>query len=254
MGPYNVMTNLEVSENGRYLYSTKDKLIYYNRLTFNKEVLIFNKGVLCGKVIYKYYPSIFFPNANALRYAQAIEFMVNMINFAITHPVDAVVALSATPVIGSRTDTLYRVLCIYETAGIRVMPHKYLNIHNIRCGISAYLVNAAYEACQVTHRYGINFLDAMSGIEVEVDDEGSIPELSHWTQPTDIVFDSIPALTKNSRDVNKRPLTKEEYVHDSHPRVFGYGKTAYAMFIDESVDLIMKNKRGKLYDRDKCFK
>lgn len=251
MGPYNVMTNLEVSENGRYLYSTKDKSIYYNKLNFNKKVFIFNRGALCGKLIYRYYPAIF---PNALRYAQAIEFMVNMINFAITHPVDAVMSLSSAPVIGPRTDTLYRVLCIYETAGIRVMPHKYLNIHNIRCGISAYLVNAAYEACQVTHRYGINFLDAMSGIEVEVDDEGSIPELSHWTQPTDIVFDSIPALTKNSRDVNKRPLTKEEYVHDSHPRVFGYGKTAYAMFIDESVDLIMKNKRGKLYDRDKCFK
>ena len=253
MGPYNVMTNLEVSENGRYLYSTKDKRIYYNTLTFNKKVLIFNKGVLCGKVIYKYYPSIFFPNANALRYAQAIEFMVNMINFAITHPVDAVVALSATPVIGHRTDTLYRVLCIYETAGIRVMPHKYLNIHNIRYGISAYLVNAAYDASQVTHKYGINFLDAMSGIEVEVDDDGSIHELSRWTQPTDIVFDSIPALS--SRDVNKRTLTKEEYVHESLIQEFsGYGKTAYAMFIDESVDLIMKNKRGKLYDRDKCFK
>ena len=245
------MTNLEVSENGRYLYSTKDKRIYYNTLTFNKEVLIFNKGVLCGKVIYRYYPTIFFPNA--LRYAQAIEFMVNMINFAITHPVDAVVALSATPVIGPRTDTLYRVLCIYETAGIRVMPHKYLNIHNIRYGISAYLVNAAYEASQVTHKHGINFLDAMSGIEVEVDGEGLIPELSRWTQPTDIVFDSIP-VPKSSRYANKRPLTKEEYVHDSHPRVFGYGKTAYAMFIDESVDLIMKNKRGKLYDRDKYFK
>lgn len=239
------MTNLEVSENGRYLYSTKDKRIYYNTLKFNKEVLIFNKGVLCGKVIYKYYPSIFFPNANALRYAQVIEFMVNMINFAITHPVDAVVALSATPVIGPRTDTLYRVLCIYETAGIRVMPHKYLNIHNIRYGISAYLVNAAYEASQVTHKYGINFLDAMSGIEVEVDDDESIHELSRWTQPTDIVFDSIPALTKNSRDVNnKRTLTKEEYVH-VRPRVFGYGKTAYAMFIDETVNSIMKNKGGK---------
>ena len=26
---------------------------------------------------------------------------------------------------------------------------------------------------------------------------------------------------------------KEEYVHAMHPRVFGYGKTASAMFIDD---------------------
>lgn len=244
MRPYNVMTTLEVSENGRYLYSTdNDMRIYYNTMKFNKEVLIFNKGVLCGKVIYKCYPAIMFPYA--LRRAQAIELMAGVINFAITHPVDAVVAFSSSPIIGSRTDTLYLVLCIYETAGIRVMSHKYISIHDIRCGISAYLINAAYETNQGTHRYGMNILDAMSGIEVEVDDDGSIPELSRWTQPTDIVFDSIPVL-KSSRDVNKRTLTKEEYVHESLIQEFsGYGKTAYAMFIDESVNSIMKNKGGK---------
>ena len=190
------MTNLEVSENGRYLYS-KDKRIYYNILNFNKEVLIFNKGVLCGKVIYKYYPTIF---STALIYAKAIELMVGVINFAITHPVDAVVAFSSTPIIGSRTDTLYRTLCICETAGIRVLSHRYISINDIQNGIRAYLVNAAYETGQVTHRYGMNFLDAMSGIEVEVIDvKGSISELSHWTKPTDIVFDSIPALAKKPK-------------------------------------------------------
>ena len=230
MGPYNVMTNLEVSENGRYLYS-KDKRIYYNILNFNKEVLIFNKGVICGKVIYKYYPTRF---STALIYAKAIELMVGVINFAITHPVDAVVAFSSTPIIGSRTDTLYRTLCICETAGIRVLSHRYISINDIQNGIRAYLVNAAYETGQVTHRYGMNFLDAMSGIEVEVIDvKGSISELSHWTKPTDIVFDSIPALAKSPRDVNMRTLMKEEYVHAMHPRVFGYGKTASAMFIDD---------------------
>ena len=224
------MTNLEVSENGRYLYS-KDKRIYYNILNFNKEVLIFNKGVLCGKVIYKYYPTRF---STALIYAKAIELMVGVINFAITHPVDAVVAFSSTPIIGSRTDTLYRILCIYETAGIRVMPHNYLNIHNIRCGIRAYLVNAAYETGQVTHRYGMNFLDAMSGIEVEVIDvKGSISELSHWTKPTDIVFDSIPALAKSPRDVNIRTLYERRICTCYASKSLGYGKTASAMFIDD---------------------
>lgn len=246
MRPYNVMTTLEVSENGRYLYSTdNDMRIYYNTMKFNKEVLIFNKGVLCGKVIYKCYPAIRFPYA--LRRAQAIELMAGVINFAITHPVDAVVAFSSSPIIGSRTDTLYRVLCIYETAGIRVMSHKYISIHDIRCGISAYLINAAYETNQGTHRYGMNILDAMSGIEVEVIDlNGSISELSLWTQRTDIVFDSIPALAKSSRDRNKRTITKEEYVGAMHPRVFGYGKTASAMFMDEFlVPSLMKNKGGK---------
>lgn len=228
MRPYNVMTNLEVSENGRYLYS-KDKHIYYNILNFNKEVLIFNKGVLCGKVIYKYYPTRF---STALIYAKVIELMVGVINFAITHPVDAVVAFSSTPIIGSRTDTLYRTLCICETAGIRVLSHRYISINDIQNGIRAYLVNAAYETGQVTH--GMNFLGAMSGIEVEVIDvKGSISELSHRTKPTDIVFDSIPALAKSPRDVNMRTLMKEEYVHAMHPRVFGYGKTASAMFIDD---------------------
>ena len=176
MTPYNVITNLEVSENGRYLYS-KDKHIYYNILNFNKEVLIFNKGVLCGKVIYKYYPTRF---STALIYAKAIELMVGVINFAITHPVDAVVAFSSSPIIGSRTVTLYRTLCICETAGIRVLSHRYISINDIQNGIRAYLVNAAYETGQVTHRYGMNFLYAMSGIEVEVIDvKGSISELSH---------------------------------------------------------------------------
>lgn len=236
---YNVMTNLEVSENGRYVYSPTDMHIYYNKLNFNKEVLIFNKGVLCGKVIYKYYPVIFL---NALRYAQAIEFMAGMINFVITHPVDAVVALSATPIIGPRTDTLYRALCIYETAGIRVKPHNYLNIHNICFGISAYLVYAAYETGQGTHSCGRNFLDAMSDIEVEVIDvKGSISELSLWAQPTGTVFDSIPTLDKTSRDGNKRTLTKEEYVHAMHPRVFGY-KAASAMFMDEFFTTFINEK------------
>lgn len=231
MGPYNVMTNLEVSENGRYLYSTKDKSIYYNKLNFNKKVFIFNRGALCGKVIYRYYPAIFL---NALRYAQAIEFMVNMINFAITHPVDAVMSLSSAPVIGPRIDTLYRVLCIYETAGIRVMPHNYLNIHNIRCGIIAYLVNAAYETGQVTHRYGMNFLDAMSGIEVEVIDvKGSISELSHWTKPTDIVFDSIPTLAKKPKRCKYEDLYERRICTCYASKSLGYGKTASAMFIDE---------------------
>lgn len=241
MGPYNVMTNLEVSENGRYLYSTDNMRIYYNTMNFNKEVLIFNKGVLCGKVIYKYYPAIMFPYA--LKRAQAIELMTSVINFAITHPVDAVVAFSSSPIIGSRTDTLYRVLCIYENAGIRVMSHKYISIHDIRCGISAYLVNAAYETNQGTHRYGMNILNAMSGIEVEVIDVNrSISELSHWTQPTDTVFDSIPTLAKRSRDGNKRTLTKEEYVHTAmYQRVFGY-KAASAMFIDEFFGHIINEK------------
>lgn len=231
MGPYNIMTNLEVSENGRYLYSTKDKSIYYNTLNFNKEVLIFNKGVLCGKVIYKYYPTIF---STALIYAKAIELMVGVINFAITHPVDAVVAFSSTPIIGSRTDTLYRTLCICETAGIRVLSHRYISINDIQNGIRAYLVNAAYETGQVTHRYGMNFLDAMSGIEVEVIDvKGSISELSYWTKPTDIVFDSIPALAKSPRDVNIRTLYERRICTCYASKSFGYGKTASAMFIDD---------------------
>lgn len=230
MGPYNVMTNLEVSENGRYLYS-KDKRIYYNILNFNKEVLIFNKGVLCGKVIYKYYLTRF---STALIYAKAIELMVGVINFAITHPVDAVVAFSSTPIIGSRTDTLYRTLCICETAGIRVLSHRYISINDIQNGIRAYLVNAAYETGQVTHRYGMNFLDAMSGIKVEVIDvKGSISELSHLTKPTDIVFDSIPELAKSPRDVNMRTLYERRICTCMHPRVFAYGKTASAMFIDD---------------------
>lgn len=254
MTPYNVMRNLEVSKNGRYLYSTDDMRIYYNTMNIDKEVLIFNKGVLCGKVIYKYYPPIMFPYA--LRRAQAIELMTGVINFAITHPVDAVVAFSSSPIIGSRTDTLYRILCIYETAGIRVMSHKYISIHDIRCGISAYLVNAAYETGQGTHKYEVNILDAMSGIEVEVIDvKGSISELSHWTQPTDIVFDSIPALPKSSRDGNKKTLTKEEYVHGMHPRVFGYGKTANITFMDEFlVSSLMKNTGENRYVRDRYFK
>ena len=230
MGPYNVITNLEVSENGRYLYS-KDKRIYYNILNFNKEVLIFNKGVLCGKVIYKYYPTRF---STALIYAKAIELMVGVINFAITHPVDAVVAFSSTPIIGSRTDTLYRTLCICETAGVRVLSHRYISINDIQNGIRAYLVNAAYETGQVTHRYGMNFLDAMSGIEVEVIDvNGSISELSHWTKPTDIVFDSIPALAKSPRDVNMRTLYERRICTCYASKSLGYGKTASAMFIDD---------------------
>lgn len=225
------MTNLEVSENERYLYSTKDKSIYYNTLNFNKEVLIFNKGVLCGKVIYKYYPTRF---STALIYAKAIELMVGVINFAITHPVDAVVAFSSTPIIGSRTDTLYRTLCICETAGIRVLSHRYISINDIQNGIRAYLVNAAYETGQVTHRYGMNFLDAMSGIEVEVIDvKGSISELSHWTKPTGIVFDSIPALAKSPRDVNIRTLYERRICTCYASKSFGYGKTASAMFIDD---------------------
>ena len=230
MGPYNVITNLEVSENGRYLYS-KDKRIYYNILNFNKEVLIFNKGVLCGKVIYKYYPTRF---STALIYAKAIELMVGVINFAITHPVDAVVAFSSTSIIGSRTDTLYRTLCICETVGIRVLSHGYISINDIQNGIRAYLVNAAYETGQVTHRYGMNFLDAMSGIEVEVIGvDGSISELSHSTKPTDIVFDSIPALAKSPRDVNMRTFYERRICTCMHPRVYSYGKTASAMFIDD---------------------
>ena len=210
------MTNLEVSENGRYLYS-KDKCIYYNTLNFNKEVLIFNKGVLCGKVIYKYYPTIF---STALIYAKAIELMVGVINFAITHPVDAVVAFSSTPIIGSRTDTLYRTLCICETVGIRVLSHRYISINDIQNGIRAYLVNAAYETGQVTHRYGMNFLDVMSGIEVEVIDvKGSISELSHWTKPTDIVFDSIPALAKKPKRCKYEDLYERRICTVMYPRV-----------------------------------
>ena len=224
------MTNLEVSENGRYLYS-KDKRIYYNILNFNKEVLIFNKGVLCGKVIYKYYPTRF---STALIYAKAIELMVGVINFAITHPVDAVVAFSSTPIIGSRTDTLYRTLCICETAGIRVLSHRYISINDIQNGIRAYLVNAAYETGQVTHRYGMNFLDAMSGIEVEViDAKGSISELSHWTKPTDIVFDSIPALAKKPKRCKYEDTYERRICTCYASKSFGYGKTASAMFIDD---------------------
>ena len=224
------MTNLEVSENGRYLYS-KDKRIYYNILNFNKEVLIFNKGVLCGKVIYKYYPTRF---STALIYAKAIELMVGVINFAITHPVDAVVAFSSTPIIGSRTDTLYRTLCICETAGIRVLSHRYTSINDIQNGIRAYLVNAAYETGQVTHRYGMNFLDAMSGIEVEVIDvNGSISELSHWTKPTDIVFDSIPALAKKPKRCKYEDLYERRICTCYISKSLGYGKTASAMFIDD---------------------
>lgn len=137
------------------------------------------------------------------------------------------------------------------------MSHKYISIHDIRCGISAYLVNAAYETNQGTHRYGMNILDAMSGIEIEVIDvKGLISELSHYTQPTDIVFDSIPALAKSSRDGNKKTLTKEEYVHGAmYPRVFGYGKTANITFMDEFlVSSLMKNTGGKRYVGDRYFK
>lgn len=230
MRPYNVITNLEVSENGRYLYS-KDKRIYYNILNFNKEVLIFNKGVLCGKVIYKYYPTRF---STALIYAKAIELMVVVINFAITHPVDAVVAFSSTPIIGSRTDTLYRTLCICETAGIRVLSHRYISINDIQNGIRAYLVNVAYETGQVTNRYGMNFLDAMSGIEVEVIDvKGSISELSHWTKPTDIVFDYIPALAKKPKRCKYEDLYERRICTCYASKSLGYGKTASAMFIDD---------------------
>lgn len=237
MTPYNVMTNLETSDTGVTVVNTYS---YYQVLyQYIDTLTIVKNGKALHKVMLKYNVYDRYTTVDTITAAVTL---FNFIGYAITHPVDAVVAFSSSPIIGSRTDTLYRVLCIYETAGIRVMSHKYISIHDIRCGISAYLVNAAYETNQGTHRYEMNILNAMSGIEVEVIDvNGSISELSHWTQPTDTVFDSIPTLAKRSRDGNKRTLTKEEYVHPMYQRVFGY-KAASAIFIDEFFGHIINEK------------
>lgn len=232
MTPYNVMTNLEMSGNGRYVVSD-DCSGFCSIYTFNvyKTALIFNKGVLCGEVTYEEYPNVFM---FAIRPAQAAELMIGMITYAITHPVEAVIAFSATPIIGSRTDILYRILCIFETAGIRVIPHKYLNIHNIRCGINAYFINAGYETDQLSGYQ--NIVDVMGKMTIKINDNTKNKFVNKYVDvqsTAGVVIDSIPALNTKLREINKRGLVKGEYIPDIGFKNSGRGKTVYASYIDE---------------------
>ena len=143
MTPYNVMTNLETSDTGVTVVTNYS---YYQVLCQCMDTLtIVKNGKAVHKVMLKYNVYDRYTTVDTIRAAVTL---FKFIKYAVTHPVDALIAFSATPMLINELnvdDPIHiNSIILFELFNVMDGHHKFLNVQNLEMGEKSLFIYKGY--------------------------------------------------------------------------------------------------------------
>ena len=152
MTPYNVMTNLETSDTGVTVVTDYS---YYQVLWQHMDTLtIVKNGKSVHKVMLKYNVYDRYTTVDTITAAVTL---FKFIKYAITHPVDALIAFSATPMLINELnvdDPIHiNSIILFELFNVMDGHHKFLNVHNLEIAEKALVIYKGYAYTSIPKKY-----------------------------------------------------------------------------------------------------
>ena len=152
MTPYNVMTNLETSDTGVTVVTNYS---YYQVLCQCMDTLtIVKNGKAVHKVMLKYNVYDRYTTVDTITAAVTL---FKFIKYAITHPVDALIAFSATPMLINELnvdDPIHiNSIILFELFNVMDGHHKFLNVHNLEIAEKALVIYKGYAYTSIPKKY-----------------------------------------------------------------------------------------------------
>lgn len=152
MRPYNVMTNLETSDTGVVVVT--DYACYQVLCQCIDTLTIVKNGKAIHKVMLKYNMYDRYTTVDTLTAAVTL---FKFIKYAITHPVDAVIAFSATPMLINELnvdDPIHiNSIILFELLNVINGHHKFLNMHNLEISEKALTIYKGYTYNSIPKKY-----------------------------------------------------------------------------------------------------